>query len=314
MSFSEPEIETMLREYEDDHHTGMDIGAAASHLHYYTGGYPFLVSRLCKTIDERPLEWTMEGVNQAERMLVYESNTLFDDLIKNIERHPDFAGILCGMLLEGRTYSFNIYTPNIGLGAMYGILESNDGTIDNGGRARVANVIFETVIYNHFISLDEQYDDLAEQIGDSTQFVHGGTLDMDRVTERFAAFMKSEYRDEDGRFIERQARLLFLSFLKPIINGAGHYVVEPETRDNRRMDIVVFFGKEKYIIELKIWRGDAYEEKGMEQLAGYLRAQEQTRGWLVSFADNIKAPREGGAFEQSGVTIIETVVAYRDKI
>ena len=42
----------------------------------------------------------------------------------------------------------------------------------------------------------------------------------------------------------REGRLLFLSFLKPIINGMGHYVVEPETRGSRRMDIVVFYGSQ----------------------------------------------------------------------
>jgi hypothetical protein len=68
--------------------------------------------------------------------------------------------------------------------------------------------------------------------------------------------MRSEYRSEDDKFLEQQGRLLFLCFLKPIINGTGHYYVEPETRNNTRMDIVVAYGEEEYIIELKIWRGE----------------------------------------------------------
>jgi hypothetical protein len=86
------------------------------------------------------------------------------------------------------------------------------------------------------------------------------------VIERIAAFKKSEYRDEDGAFIERQARLLFLSFLKPIINGTGHYAVEPETRGSRRMDVVVFYGNEEHIIELKIWYGPQAAAEGYDQL------------------------------------------------
>jgi hypothetical protein len=33
---------------------------------------------------------------------------------------------------------------------------------------------------------------------------------------------------------------------------------EPRTRSNRRMDVVVFYGREKFIVELKIWRGEKY--------------------------------------------------------
>lgn len=46
-------IEEMLKEYEADHHTGMDTLKMAELLHDYTSGYPYLVSRLCKLIDER---------------------------------------------------------------------------------------------------------------------------------------------------------------------------------------------------------------------------------------------------------------------
>jgi hypothetical protein len=35
--------------------------------------------------------------------------------------------------------------------------------------------------------------------------------------------MKAEYRHADERFVEREGRLLFLAFLKPVINGEGFY-------------------------------------------------------------------------------------------
>ena len=53
MSLSTDEIAGMLQEYEDDWHTGMDIMGMAKMIFDYTSGYPYLVSRLCKIIDER---------------------------------------------------------------------------------------------------------------------------------------------------------------------------------------------------------------------------------------------------------------------
>lgn len=52
MSFSIQDIAGMLEEYENDHHTGMCIEEMAQAIYDYTSGYPFLVSRLCKFMDE----------------------------------------------------------------------------------------------------------------------------------------------------------------------------------------------------------------------------------------------------------------------
>jgi len=53
MSLSEDGIRGMLREYEEDYLTGMDIPYMASLIFEYTSGYPYLVSKICKLLDER---------------------------------------------------------------------------------------------------------------------------------------------------------------------------------------------------------------------------------------------------------------------
>ncbi len=52
MSFSPDDIASMLRQYEEDWHTGMDITKISHLLYDYTSGYPFLVSRLCQILAE----------------------------------------------------------------------------------------------------------------------------------------------------------------------------------------------------------------------------------------------------------------------
>ena len=52
MSFSLDQIACMLREYEEDNKTGMDIHAIAKSVYEYTSGYPYLVSAICKLLDE----------------------------------------------------------------------------------------------------------------------------------------------------------------------------------------------------------------------------------------------------------------------
>ena len=84
MSFSKEGIEGMLNEYESDNNTGMNVQNITELLYEYTSGYPFLVSRLCKLIDEDIAgsagfesmadAWTKEGFLEAVKILLAEKN------------------------------------------------------------------------------------------------------------------------------------------------------------------------------------------------------------------------------------------------
>lgn len=94
-------------------------------------------------------DWSAVGVDEAEKRLVSETNTLFDDLFKNVENNPPFAELLRSILLEGKGIPFLADVPEINLGAMYGILKAGaTGT-------QVSNIVFETRLYNYFAGIEE---------------------------------------------------------------------------------------------------------------------------------------------------------------
>ena len=71
----------MLKEYEADKQTGMDISAIANLIYDYTSGYPVLVSHICKLNDEKldaSIRWTREGVVQAVGQIVKMKHPLFE--------------------------------------------------------------------------------------------------------------------------------------------------------------------------------------------------------------------------------------------
>jgi hypothetical protein len=49
------------------------------------------------------------------------------------------------------------------------------------------------------------------------------------------------------------------------------------------MDVIVTYERKKFIIELKIWRGQKAHEKGIAQLTGYLESQGLNTGYLIIF-------------------------------
>lgn len=151
MGLSVNEIASMLREYEADVRSGMDILRMAQELYDYTDGYPFLVSCLCKLMDEMELPWDKNGLRIAVKELLKTNNTLFDDVIKNIRNHPEFSDLVEQIVLNGAQVAFEIQNPTIQRGCMYGILKEQDG------RTAVSNILFETLIINYFVSVRSTY-------------------------------------------------------------------------------------------------------------------------------------------------------------
>ena len=54
------------------------------------------------------------------------------------------------------------------------------------------------------------------------------------------------------------------------------------------MDLVIDYLGEQSIIEMKVWHGNAYLERGEEQLAAYLDYYHLKKGYLLSFNFNKK--------------------------
>lgn len=278
MSFSSAEIATMLVEYEADHNTGMDIAIISDEIFNFTGGYPFLVSRICQCIDEElNQDWSLNGVITAAQILLRERNTLFDDLFKNLENNKRLYNIIYDILIAGGTRTYSVGNPTVDMAEMYGIIR------DTGQGIAVSNRIFELAICDYFISKDEELPN--KRIKGVLQFdvVTGGRFDMELCLRKFAAHYAEIFNEHDAEFIEREGRLLFLSYLKPLINGQGFYHIESQFTDMRRMDIVVDFAREQFIIELKLWHGESGHEEAYKQLASYLESKNAPAGYLLTF-------------------------------
>jgi hypothetical protein len=226
MTFHPDEIAQMLTDYENDVHTGMNIKAVSEEIYKYTFGYPFLVSKLCKVIDEELEQaWTVEGVQTATKETILEKNTLFTSLTKNLENYPELKRFIYAISINGDTVTYDVNNPVMDFATMFSIIKC-----DEHRKVRIHNIIFEEVLNNYFIA-EKSIADLGKPRFEFN-YVHDGQLDMEMVLARFADLMHEEYRESTVPFLEHEGRLLFLTFLKPIINGTGFYYVEPQTRNN----------------------------------------------------------------------------------
>ena len=167
---------------------------------------------------------------------------------------------------------------------MYGLIRNDHNTI------RVANRIFETMLYNLFLSDEELKNNVFSREGElaKNHFVTDGKLNMRLIMDRFIETYTQVCGPLIERFDEKDGREQFLLYLKPIINGTGNYYIEAQTRDQTRTDVIIDYLGQQYIIELKIWRGPRYNADGEKQLSDYLDYWNLNTGYMLSFNFNNK--------------------------
>lgn len=281
MSFNVADVEGMLREYENDHHTGMAIHELSQWIIDYTSGYPFLVSKLCKTIDEKNVGWNYAGILEAVKQLLVERNTLFDDMNKKLSDFPELRNMLKNILYNGESYRYNADDKSIELAKMFNFITNDHGMV------RISNRIFETRLYNAFAFEEENKSQIVqESYIDKNQFIENGQLNVEKIIQRFIVHFQDIYGDRDEKFVESEGRKYFMFYIKPIINGVGNYYIEARTRDNLRTDMIIDYMGHQYIIEMKIWRGDSYNKRGEQQLLDYLDYYHLDKGYMMSFCFN----------------------------
>ncbi len=138
-----------------------------------------MISRICKLIDENRgdqgvSDGSQECVAEAVKVLLKEPSTLFDDMRKKMADYPELRKIIYAILFRGESYPYNPDNFAIDIGAMFGFITERDG------QAVVANRIFETRLYNLFLS-EEVTKSITYQTGEleKNQFIKNGMLDME---------------------------------------------------------------------------------------------------------------------------------------
>jgi hypothetical protein len=281
MSFDSKEISTMLTEYQNEQKIDFNLAEISEEIYSYTSGYPYLVSRICKHIDEKlNKDWSIIGVQNAVKILVNEKNTLFDDLFKNLENDKKLYDLIYDILFLNNQVNYSINVPVISFGEMYSIIKKVDNKVE------ISNRIFEITICEYLITKNRESKNFRNANVLKYDVVKNNSFDMKLCLEKFAEYYEEIYSEKDLAFLEKHGRLLFLSYLRPLINGEGFFHIESQFTDLRRMDLVIDFNNQQFVIELKIWDGEVKHQEAYKQLSNYLEKKNLKTGYLLTFNFN----------------------------
>lgn len=248
-------------------------------------GQPFLVNRLAQMLTRelvpQPTQPILpQHISLALARLVNENNAHFASITS---KAIPYRQVLLPMLFYNRMQT-NLREPITAELLMFGVLR----TVENEAGlwiARIANPIYRKVLILTFAPPMVETPDLRPV---RYQQLVNGYLHFDELLDQFKGFMTEHgvrllRSDKTNRPLEISGQYLLLSYLSAIFTGIEGYVAIESVNSAGEMDIVAFYRGQRFIIESKIWYGEARYTQGKEQLVRYLQAAGLSKGYMVIF-------------------------------
>ncbi len=253
---------------------------AVEYAYEQTRGQPWLVNALAyqacfRDVKDRLIPITKEVMERAREALIKRCDTHMDALLDRLHE-PRVLRIVDALISgEGENQDFPIddlqYVQDLGLINMKGLC--------------IANPIYKEII-PRTLSYAKQNTITQET---SWYQKEDGNLDVSKLLTGFTEF----YRENSEIWLERFAykesgpHLLLLAFLQRIINGGGT-IHREYALGRKRVDLLITWKTQCFVIELKVYRQKQDIEKGLKQTAEYMDKTGATEGYLIVFDRNSK--------------------------
>ena len=244
-----------------------------------TQGQPWLVNALAyqacfRNVQDPSVCITKEILEKAREDLIKRSDTHMDALLDRLDE-PRVRGIIDILLSSEEGPGFPPddlqYVRDLGLISRREI--------------RIANPIYQEIIPRALAYTRQE--EIMQEI--SWYQKKDGSLDMSKLLAGFTEFYResSDVWLEKFTYKEAGPHILLLAFLQRIINGGGR-IHREYALGRKRVDLLITWKTQRFVIELKVKRQESDVAKGLEQTAEYMDTSKATEGHLVIFDRDVK--------------------------
>ena len=309
-NFTLPQIQRLLGQYTED--TGQAFAPeVVESIHRQTDGQPFLVNRMAQILTQEmsiPLEDTISVAHfeMAHQHILDEDSVHLAHLTTNIRRDARFERLLLRICLKESGIRFNIRNDLISELATYGVLKKGAD-----GFCKVLNPIYQYVIVQTFLplinGLEDEYLPEDSDLDFSDYVTAAGKINLRGALANFRGFIARvgyrilEVPESPKEFV---ATYLLYSYLDYLVREIGGYMYPEVPTGRGRMDLMILYRGEKYIIEIKIWGGQKRYQAGKHQLARYLDLEQVEEGYYLVFDHRRKPQAREGEERIDGKTIV----------
>ncbi len=309
-NFTLPQVSTLLGQYTEE--TGQAFTTEViENFHKQTGGQPFLVNRLAQIlIQELKIEETISNAHfqKAHQKILNEANVHLSHLKTNIRRHPRYETLLMEICSYQTGVRFNIHNDFISELVTYGVVKAGAD-----GYCEITNPIYQYCIVQIFQpvinGLERKYLPEDTNAGFLDYLSIDGKINMPLLLSNFRDFIaRAGYRilqvpETPQEFI---GQYLLFAYLDQFVHQIGGFMYTEVRTGRGRMDLIIFYKSEKYIVETKIWEGQTLYSNGKYQLAEYLKLESITEGYYIVF-DHRSKPQ---ALTETDQIEDKTIISY----
>ncbi len=318
-NFTLVQVNELLQQYTEEVGQHFESEVIES-IHKQTAGQPFLVNRLAQILtDEMDIPKTetitLTHFTTAHNKLIHERNTNIDHLTTNFRRNRRFEKILMRITAFDDGLPFNLRDDQISELATFGVIKQG---VD--GMCEIANPIYFYCIVQTFKptinGLEEAYHPEDTRDGFLDYLSNTGHIDMNALLDNFRDFIARsgfnilQVPDTPQESVGRHLLLAYLEQFVLLVGGFMH--IEVQT-GHGRLDLLITHKHRKYIVETKVWRGEISYQKGLNQLASYLRLENATEGYYVVFDHRTNPEPRSENHEIDGYNIRSYVIPVMQK-
>ena len=111
------------------------------------------------------------------------------------------------------------------------------------------------------------------------------TLNYQKLMNEFVQFWR-EHGHKEFYVREVTPHVMFMAWLQRLVNGGGT-IHREYALGRKRLDILVEFAKERFVSEIKLYKGPKTLEEGLNQITEYMEQIGLESGYLMIFKDTI---------------------------
>lgn len=273
-NFSPEEVAALYHQHTQE--TGQVFEKEAVDFAFHlTQGQPWLVNALAfqaafVLVEDRSQPITKVTIEKAKETLIKRRDTHLDSLIDKL-REPRVRPII-EAIITGETDPGNIQSDDLQYVRDLGLVKLE--------RLDIANPIYREII-------PRELNSVATELITQTALPYkraDGSLNASALIQGFVDFYRENSAIWLDKFDYKEAapHLLMMAFLQRVINGGGTLQRE-YALGTRRVDILLKWGHQVIVFELKIRHNQASVTEGLKQTASYMDTSAASEGHLIVF-------------------------------
>ncbi len=248
-------------------------------------GQPGLACALCQHLVTKEVTDKSQAINMEafyKTLQFFLTQKAHKNIMNIVQKAREKQGFILKLLFQSEPLPFNIYDPNISWLFAHGVVDNLNGQTD------VIVPLYKKVLITAFRPLiNGETSHYITSIHDTlSQYLTTDGLNINALLNEYRAYVKRRgFKAFDTENLKEAACHYSLDgFIHFFINqlGGQTYIEIPSGRG--RVDILVRYRSQSYIIEIKIFSTLTLFNQGKGQLAEYLKSERLDEGYYVVFS------------------------------